>query len=108
MERVPMHLNDDRIQRLIDGELSTADQRSARTHLAECATCRVQMDAAGDDASAVSTLLLALDGPAPAISFDRIEARARSRRTPWRRSAIGWAVAAVVAVAAVAAPGSPV
>jgi hypothetical protein len=103
-----MHLNDDRIQRLIDGELTVADERSARAHVAECASCRERVDAA-DDASAVSTLLMALDGPTPAIPFERIEVRARTRRPmPWTRSAIGWAAAVVVAVAAVAAPGSPV
>ena len=103
-----MHLDDDQIQRLIDGELAPAETRVARAHLAACESCRPRVDAAADDAQAVSALLTALDDPAPALRFEMVTARARARRGRWTRSAIGWVAAAVIATVAIAAPGSPV
>src|SRR5262245_48834814 len=75
----PMHLDDDRIQRLVHRELTTGAERSAREHLAACPDCRrLVSDAERDDAD-VRLLLRRLDHPAPAVAAQVIVDRAMQR-----------------------------
>ena len=102
-----MHLDEGQVQRLLHGELTTADALAVRRHLAECGTCRERVDVATDEEGDVLTALAALDHAVPAVSSGAIERRARAtavRRVP---RAAGIVIALGIAGAAYAAPGSP-
>lgn len=106
-----MHLDEERVQRLIDGELSRPAEASAREHLATCAECRARVDAAKREQAEVEALLRAVDDPPPGVDADAIaataEARARARRAGRLRWAAGVVLALCVGGAAYAVPGSP-
>lgn len=117
-----MHLDDERLQRLIDGELTEADENAALQHVTSCADCRRRLEEGKREQSRVHEMLRSLDSPAPAVSADAIMSRAeaeergsvadeeaRSRpRVPWLRQAAVLAVVIGLAGAAYAIPGSPV
>lgn len=103
-----MHLDDDAIQLLIDGELPEVDAHGARAHTAGCEPCRRRLDGMRDQVADIAALLATLDVPAPAASSKPLADRARALRSRGTRLAIGWAAAVIVATVAVAAPGSPV
>ena len=48
-----IHLDDERLQRLLHGELDTAAAAAARDHLAGCAACAARLDEAERDEQAV-------------------------------------------------------
>ena len=101
-----MHLDEERVQRLLDGELSEPVTREAREHLLACADCRERCADAERVSSDVDALLRSLDHPRahphPAIVLAR-----RTGVPGWARLAAGIVLAAVVAGTAYAAPGSP-
>lgn len=101
-----MHLDDERAQRLLHGELAD-DEVSTRAHLAECSACRSRFDELGREEDKIFATLRLLDHPATPISARAVMARAGTPAVEWRR----WAAAAVFAVglvgAAYAIPGSP-
>jgi Putative zinc-finger len=120
-----MHLDDERVQRLLDGELSPSEERAAREHVVDCADCRQLLGAAERDHANARDLLARLDPPPasagkpsqpePAIDFISIleevrrrghaERRARRRPLQW---AAGFLLVAGLAGLAYAIPGSPV
>jgi hypothetical protein len=112
-----MHLDDERIQRLVDRELSESAERNARAHLADCADCRRLVSGAEREDTEVRVLLQRLDRPAPATDAGALIDRAAMAPDRWSRDvdaaprmrwAAGFLVAlGIVAAAAYAIPGSP-
>jgi anti-sigma factor RsiW len=102
-----MHLDDERLERLLHSELAADDSAAARSHLLACAECRARLAAAERDEREVFDLIGAVDHPVPAITVGAILERSAAHRRPWHR----WAAAAVLALglggAAYALPGSP-
>jgi anti-sigma factor RsiW len=117
-----MHLDEERLQRLLDGELEATDAGAARDHLATCPACRARLSEWEREARDVESLLASVDQPAPVPSFEVVMRRARMEETPVApdRSVLGprprlawrWAAAlagaAALTGAAMAVPGSPV
>ncbi|HEY3217374.1 MAG TPA: zf-HC2 domain-containing protein [Candidatus Eisenbacteria bacterium] len=121
-----MHLDEERLQRLIDGELTLAGEAAAREHVAHCAECRrTLMEFEGDERQA-NALLQTLDEPAseldaeaiavlanndgerPRQAFDpRFPARMPNRQPLWLRRVVAFGLAVALAGAALAFPGSP-
>lgn len=102
-----MHLDDERLERLLHGELAADDSAAARSHLVACAECRARVAAAERDEREVFDLIGAVDHPVPAVTVGQVLKRAGARRRTWHR----WAAAAVLVLAlggaAYALPGSP-
>jgi len=101
-----MHLDEERIQRLQDGELGPAVAAAARAHLAECPACRQLLQQTQREEQELVARLRLLDHPQPAVGAESIVRASRRRVRPVR-----WAAAVLlglaVATAAYAAPGSP-
>lgn len=103
-----MHLDEERVQRLLHGELQGPEEAAAREHLTACAECRMLVDDALAGDEWVRGLLRHLDHPMPKISPAVIEARAtRASESRLLLRAAGFLVALAVAGAAYAIPGSP-
>jgi len=102
-----MHIDDERIQRLLHGELSGSDELTIRGHLAECADCRSRLAQAQRDEAEVDALLREIDHPVPTVTAAELANAAQRRATPWLRWAAMIALALGVAGAAYAIPGSP-
>lgn len=102
-----MHLPDELIERLIDGELAPEAAANARSHAEACAECALRVHAAEQWEAAMLERLRALDDEIPRLSAEAIVRRARPRSPAWLR----WAAAVVLGLAgagvAYAAPGSP-
>jgi hypothetical protein len=102
-----MHLDEERLQRLLDGEMDGAAASSARTHLDSCDACRGQVAAAERERAEVTLLLGRLDCPIPLLSPDDVMARAGSAGLGWARRAAVVILGLGLAGVAYAAPGSP-
>ncbi|MCC7141021.1 MAG: zf-HC2 domain-containing protein [Candidatus Eisenbacteria bacterium] len=122
------HLDDERIQRLLDDELSPALRAVAESHLRTCAACRAHLDAARAEDAWLADRLLELDAPAIALHSasqanadvtrprpmthrplrDRANLPLRSRSGGWVRATVGAAALILVATLAYTMPGSPV
>lgn len=102
-----MHFDDERVQRLLHGELEPAVERLAREHLARCESCQVLVDAARADESRIFGLLRQVDHPLPEVDPRTILATGKAPRARWERWAAGFLLVAVAGGAAYAAPGSP-
>ena len=102
-----MHLDDERVQRLLHGELRPADERLARQHLAECPDCRVVVDGARAEEQRIFSLLREVDHPLPEADPAAILATGRAPSVRWERWAAGFLLVAVAGGVAYAAPGSP-
>jgi hypothetical protein len=108
-----MHLDLERLQRLLDGELTRAEEATAREHMLGCAECRGRLDRAQREAERVDALLRLADVPplpVHARAFaEEARGRARGALVMQRAAAILLALGiAGVAYAVYAAPGSPV
>jgi hypothetical protein len=106
--RPPVHLDDDRIQRVLHDELTDPQQRQVHQHLETCADCRGRVERARAEEDALFGLLDRLDHPTPAVeskSVRTVAAGALSRSL--RRVAIVIAALGLSAAAAYALPGSP-
>jgi anti-sigma factor RsiW len=106
-----MHLDDDHVQRLVDGELAPGDAARARAHVETCAECGTLVAGAARESAEIASLLHTLDDEPPQASADAIARHARATSAPdWRRRAAGVIVALALAGGAYAfvAPGSPV
>jgi hypothetical protein len=102
-----MHIDDERIQRLLHGELPRAEETAVRRHVAECGDCGGRFAQAQRDETEVFALLRHVDHPAPDVDPATIAAEAGPRATPWLRWAAAIALALGMAGAAYAIPGSP-
>jgi hypothetical protein len=102
-----MHLDEERVQRLLHGELEPAGQRLARQHLAACDDCRTLVDEARAEEHHIFGLLREVDHPQPEADPRVILAAGRSPRARWERWAAGLLLVAAAGGAAYAAPGSP-
>ncbi|MFN0097714.1 MAG: hypothetical protein ACKVS7_03490, partial [Gemmatimonadaceae bacterium] len=86
-----MHLDIERTQRLLHGELLTTDEVRAREHLAGCDSCRAAFERAEREEAGLFGLLEALDVPAPAVTHRDLAARI-ARAAPRRSMRIArWA-----------------
>ena len=103
-----MHVDDERIQRLLHGELAPAQEKLAREHLAECEDCEWRYAAMKEEEKEVDALLRHLDRPAPRVDIGAIARRAEARRPRLAQWAAGFALVLGLAGVAYALPGSPV
>jgi hypothetical protein len=101
-----MHLDDERVQRLLHGELEPAGERLVRQHLAACDVCRALVDDARVEERHVFGLLREVDHPLPEADPGVI-LTSGPRRIRWERWAAGLVLVAAAGGAAYAAPGSP-
>lgn len=101
------HLDEETLQRAVDGELDAAAAPAVRQHLAGCPECARRVEEAGREQRRAFALLEALDHPVPALDPDAIVARRRAPR-PRPLAAAAVAVLVVAAGLAWALPGSPV
>ena len=102
-----MHLDDERVQRLLHGELEPAGERLVRQHLAACDVCRALVDDARVEEHHVFGLLREVDHPLPDADPRVILASGPRPRIRWERWAAGLLLVAAAGGAAYAAPGSP-
>jgi predicted anti-sigma-YlaC factor YlaD len=102
-----MHLDDERLQRLLDRELESEAEASIRGHLAGCEPCRAQVSAAERETAELRRLLPFLDDPLPRLEPGDLM-RLRGRGLVWGRRAALVFLALGLAGVAYAAPGSPV
>jgi hypothetical protein len=108
MEIRTMHLGEETIQRVLNGELEHSEESRAHLHLGECAECRARVEVASQEEKETHELLRSLDHPAPAVRAEAIAARAQQRpRHGGMRRAAGILVVVGLAGAAYALPGSP-
>ncbi|MDZ4862097.1 MAG: zf-HC2 domain-containing protein [Gemmatimonadota bacterium] len=101
------HLEDERIQRLLHGELRDPERSAVQAHLSGCDGCRQAVSAAERENDELRSLLRQVDHRPPAIVVNAIIARSRRRGLAWRRLAAGVLLSVGLASAAYAAPGSP-
>ena len=102
-----MHLDDERLARLLDGE-TEAPGEPGRDHMIECVDCQERFAAAKLHREEVLSLLGQLDHPAPVVHPEAVAARARAARTRRGLWAAGMLLFVGVAGAAYGLPGSPV
>jgi hypothetical protein len=102
-----MHLDDERIQRLLHGELGAVETET-RLHLAQCDACRDLLEAARVDEARIFGLLASVDHEPPAIDPGVVFGRRSRVAGQWGRRAAAILIGAAIAGVAYAAPGSPV
>jgi hypothetical protein len=109
-----MHLDEERLQRLLHRELSDLPESAAREHVAACDDCRRRLDDATREEAYVLSLLREVDTPPPAlraadvVSLAELESRApRARGSAWLRRAAALVAAVGIVGVAYALPGSP-
>ena len=101
-----MHLDDERLQRLLDRELDPEAETSIRGHLAGCEPCLAQVTAAERETAELRRLLPLLDDPLPRLEPGDV-IHPRGRGVVWGRRAALVFLALGLAGVAYAAPGSP-
>jgi hypothetical protein len=101
-----MHLDDDRIQRLLHGELGPAEAEVG-AHLATCADCRGLLEQARAEEARLFGLLTGVDHPIATVDPHTLFAPTRAEGR-WGRWAAGLLIGAALAGAAYAMPGSPI
>jgi hypothetical protein len=101
-----MHLDDERIQRLLHDELGTAEAETA-LHLESCASCRELVDEARAEERRIFGLLSQVDHPIAALDPRILLAGRQTSGGAWGRRAAAVIFGAAIAGAAYALPGSP-
>ena len=101
------HLDVEQVERLLDGEKLTTDDRQARVHVAECVECRERLALAEREAAEIRSLLTQADHEPPKVDARWLAAQARVRRGGWERWAAGILLVIGSAGILYAAPGSP-
>jgi len=96
----PVHLDDERAQRYLDGQLPEPERARADAHLASCGDCRLVLDGCRALAEALSDLPAALPPPDfTEVVLARVQERERTVSRERRvAAAVLGAVAAVAAV----------
>lgn len=101
-----MHLDDERVQRLLHDELGSAEAET-RLHLESCASCRELVDEAREEEDRTFTLLSRVDHPIAGLDPRVLLAQRRASSGHWGRRAAAIILGAAIAGAAYALPGSP-
>jgi hypothetical protein len=103
-----MHLTDEELLALDDGELALRRKERALQHLAECTACAQRLKSWRESEVQVGEILHTADHPMPSVSVDQVIARATAPSTaPWRPAlAAGFALLILGGAAAAAVPGS--
>jgi hypothetical protein len=102
-----MHLDDERVQRLLHGELEPGADRLVREHLAGCEDCRARVEQAREEERRIFGLLGRVDHQAPEVHPEVVIPRGGGVGSRWKRWAAGVALVTAAAGVAYAAPGSP-
>ena len=102
-----MHLDEERVQRLLHDELAWTEVNPVREHVAQCADCRARLDLARREEDEVDALLRHVDHPAAPVTARTLIIRARSRDWIWMKRAAVMLLMVSVAGVAWAAPRSP-
>jgi anti-sigma factor RsiW len=102
-----MHLDEEQLRRLLDGELSRPAETAAREHLASCEKCRAGLAEAENADAELRALLREVDHPPPKVDVLSLVRRAEAHDVRWPRWAAAILVALGLASAAYAMPGSP-
>jgi hypothetical protein len=103
-----MHLDPERIQRLLHAELDADEYDAVHEHLAHCEVCRGSVAEARGQEEEIFGLLEHLDHPQPVGSLNAIVEAAAYQRVRWGRWVAGIVLTLGATSAAYAAPGSPV
>lgn len=106
-----MHIELERMQRFLHGELDTPAEALVREHLAGCGDCRASLERAAREEEEISARLTALDHPRPELrarDLMRAPVRRSRRRSRWGRAALVPLILLGAAGGAYAFPGSPV
>jgi hypothetical protein len=101
-----MHLDDERIQRLLHDELGSSGAET-RLHLESCAACRELIAGARADEAHIFGLLSLVDHPVAALDPRTLLTRRETSDPGWGRRAAVVIFGAAIAGAAYALPGSP-
>lgn len=103
-----MHLDEELLQRLRHGELTSSIEVKVREHLTECAACQERLAREEKDEAELYGLFRLVDHPRPVPDPELVATRARSHRLRHRGAwAAGFILSFGLAVAAYATPGSP-
>lgn len=109
MMTMPIHPNEEALQRLRHAELAGHELLDLHEHLGVCADCRARAARLAQDESEVLALLQSLDEPTTPMHADQVIARWKSEsRLARYRLAASLLFAMTVAGVAYAMPGSPV
>ncbi|MGH7468194.1 MAG: hypothetical protein ACRENP_09425 [Longimicrobiales bacterium] len=110
-----MHLDQEQVERLLHGELTSSVQIALRDHMAVCSDCHSRFALAQREHTQIMASLAHLDHTAPRTDARDIVAAANTALTPWPRAAhrsdhwlrwaAGLALAVGIAGAVYAAPG---
>ncbi len=100
-----MHLDDERLQRVLHDDLDPAARVAALEHLEVCEACRARLDDEAREEGRLFAALRAIDTPAP-MRVLALDGRSSWRRRWWARVAAAVAGVAIAGIA-YAAPGSP-
>jgi hypothetical protein len=110
-----VHLDEEQVQRLLDGELTQEAERAVREHAASCEACRQKLADAERDLRHAQRVLPALDDPPPAVTAEAVTiwaevmgAGERMQKVALLRRAAAVVLVVGIAGAAYAIPGSPV
>jgi hypothetical protein len=101
-----MHLDDERIQRLLHDELGPVETETRR-HLEGCDACRGLVDEAEAEEGRIFALLTQVDHPMAALDPRMLLAERNVARGAWGRRAAAVILGAAIAGTAYALPGSP-
>jgi hypothetical protein len=101
-----MHLDDERIQRLLHDELGSA-AAEIRLHVESCTRCRELVDEAREEERRIFGLLSQIDHARPAIDPRILLAGRTASGRQWGRRAAAVILGVAIAGAAYALPGSP-
>src|SRR5687767_2402272 len=99
-----MHLEDERIQRILHDEGDVAERRESALHLAGCAECARRMEDAEREERWLFDRLRQLDGQTPGVQAATVVRRARTIGEVWGRRAAGILLVVIGAGAAFASP----
>jgi hypothetical protein len=101
-----MHLDDERVQRLLHGELGSAEAET-RFHLESCAPCRDLVEGARVEEDHIFALLSEVDHPVAPLDPRVLLAERKVSGGQWGRRAAAAILGVAIAGAAYALPGSP-
>ena len=101
-----MHLDDERVQRLLHDELGSTEAET-RLHLEGCALCRDLVEGARAEEDRIHALLSEVDHPVATLDPRVILIERKASGGQWARRAAAAVLGVAIAGAAYALPGSP-